>query len=55
MKLIDTSELKKIILRDYDQVEIFATYLEIPETDINYCLQDKSNKIIIEKIALGLR
>lgn len=45
MQLIDTSDLKKTILNDYDQITIFATYLEIPESDINYCLENKSNKI----------
>lgn len=45
MKLIANSDLKKYILENYDQVTIFATYLEIPETDINYCLENKSNAI----------
>lgn len=45
MKLIDTSNLKQYILETYDQIDIFATYLEIPENDINYCLQHLSNKI----------
>lgn len=45
MQLIDIDNLKKHILETYDQVELFATYLEIPENDINYCLLSKSNKV----------
>ena len=41
MRLVDIKELKKHILEEYDQAEIFATYLEVQETDINYCLQNK--------------
>lgn len=45
MRLIDSRKLKEYILTTYDQVDIFATYLDIPESDINYCLESKSNKI----------
>jgi len=45
MQLLDNSNLKKYILETFDQVEIFATYLEVPETDINYCLNNKNYKI----------
>lgn len=45
MELIDSSELKKYILSNFDQVELFSYYLEIPETDINYCLENKNNAI----------
>lgn len=45
MELIDPTDYKNYILNNYDQVTIFAHYLEIPESDINYCLENKSNKI----------
>jgi hypothetical protein len=45
MKLIANNDLKTYILQNYDQVNIFATYLEIPASDIDYCLQHTSNKI----------
>lgn len=45
MKLIDHDNLKQYILSEYDQVSIFATYMEVPESDINFCLESKSNKI----------
>jgi len=42
---IDTSKIKEHILATYDQISIFATYLNIPESEINFCLENKSNKI----------
>ena len=45
MKLIENSNLKEYILKNYDQVSVFALYLEIPENEINYCLQNKNYKI----------
>lgn len=45
MLLEDNSKLKNYILKEYNQVEIFAQYLDIPESDIEYCLLNKSNKI----------
>lgn len=45
MNLIEQENLKQHILETYDQVELFATYFEIPESDINYCLQNKNYKI----------
>ena len=45
MQIFNSDEIKKSILENYDQVSVFATYLEIPETDINFCLENKSNKI----------
>ena len=44
MKL-DTGKLKDYVLKNYDQVTLFAKYLEIPEKDITYCLENRSNKI----------
>ena len=45
MQLITSSDYKTFILETFDQVSIFSTYLEIPESEINYCLEDKNNKI----------
>ena len=42
---IDTSKIKEHILATYDQISIFSAYLSIPESDINFCLENKSNKI----------
>lgn len=41
----DESKLKQYILTTYDQSEIFAEYLEISDSDINYCIENTSNKI----------
>ena len=45
MQVFNSNELKKEILEQYDQVSIFAAYLEVPENDINYCLENKNYKI----------
>lgn len=45
MQLINSNDYKSFILDTFDQVSIFSTYLEIPENDINYCLENKSFKI----------
>lgn len=45
MKLINSNDLKKYVLNEFDQVSIFATYMEISEVDINYCLENKNYKI----------
>lgn len=45
MQVFNSNALKKEILENYDQVSIFASYLEIPENDINYCLENKNYKI----------
>ena len=43
--ILKFSSQKQYILETYDQVAIFATYLEIDEKEIDYCLEDKNNKI----------
>jgi hypothetical protein len=45
MKLLESDKLKETILKDYDQISLFATYFEIAENDINYCLENKNYKI----------
>lgn len=45
MQLTTNDNLKHFVLETYDQVDIFSTYLEIPETDVNYCLENKNNTI----------
>lgn len=45
MQVINSDEIKRYVLENYDQISIFSTYLDIPENDINYCLENKSNKI----------
>lgn len=45
MQLINSNDYKSFILENFDQISIFSTYLEIPENDINYCLENKNFKI----------
>lgn len=45
MELYDIRELKKYILEHYDQVSIFATYFQIDDKEIEYCLRNKSYAI----------
>jgi hypothetical protein len=45
MQVINSDEIKRYVLETFDQVSVFAVYLEISENDINYCLENKSNKI----------
>jgi len=43
MKL--TNNIKDHILINYNQIQLFAKYLNIPISDIEYCLEHTSNKI----------
>ena len=41
----DLFKLKLYILKEFNQVEVFAHYFNVDESDIEYCLQHTSNKI----------
>jgi hypothetical protein len=45
MDIKNAGSYKKLILTKYDQVSIFANYLDINPSEIDYCLQSVSNKI----------
>ena len=43
--MIVKSNIRDTIIANYDQVELFAKYLKIDRSNIDYCLKDKSYKI----------